>query len=108
MSADLHPASAIYTEVRRHPTRGGWAVFALVVTELGNVLYATHDDWILQESAVAAQRDRIDPALEVVLRRVAEQVRTRQGDPNLFDAVEALDLFERLPTRWAPGQFDAV
>lgn len=89
----------IHTEVRRHPRRGGWAVFVLVTTDLGNVLYASHEDWILRESAEVWQRDVLDPRLGEVLRG------PRLG---LESRLEALDLLARLPSPYRAEQFDAA
>ena len=93
----------VHTEVRRHPERWEYAVFAVVKTPLGSYLYCSAKVFAFEESARRHQKEVIDDRLDSVLHREAE---TR--DPDVFRAVEGISELVRQPTRWAPGQFDAI
>lgn len=107
MLENLHPVVAVHSDVKRHPQRSGWAVFLLVATELGNVLYVSHDDWILRESAERWMKDVLDSQIGLFLVEANDQL-GRGEQPDLFGRIEALDTMERVPTHWRPGQFDAA
>lgn len=91
----------IRTEVRRHPERWGWAVFALAAGTFGNSLFVSRECWALRESAERWQKDVLDRDIDAALQRT-------EGWTDPEQVLATVDGITRLPTSWDPRQFEAL
>lgn len=96
----------VLTEVHRHPVQSGWAVWAVVTGPLGSFAYASHQDFMLEESATTFMHDVVDEQIDAALRRESSKHDSGEFDP--FDAMREVNSMERMDTQWRPGQFDSL